>query len=78
MKVKGRTSKNKVSKLGLTCVIPFEFCDSVKVYNLQDIYMDDLYEEYGTVQAVINTTRWQTATTRNAISSCSLNMRSLL
>ncbi|XP_078070941.1 uncharacterized protein LOC144495022 [Mustelus asterias] len=49
-------SFHKVSKLSLTSAIPFgEFCDAVKACNFQDIDMDELYEEYGMVEAIINT-----------------------
>ena len=47
---------NKVSKLGLTSAVLFgEFSDAVKTCNLRDINMDELYEEYGIVEAIIST-----------------------
>lgn len=46
---------NKVSKLSLTSSITFEeFSDAVQACNIEDIDMDALYEEYGIVETVFN------------------------
>ena len=48
--------KQKVSNYSLTSVIPFvELCDAVQACNLQYTDMDDICEEYGIVQAIVNT-----------------------
>ena len=44
-----------LSKLGLTSDISFgDFSDALKACNLGDIDMDELYEEYGIVESIIN------------------------
>ena len=46
---------NNVSKLGLKNAVPFgKFGDAVMTCNLRDIDMDELYEEYGILEVIIN------------------------
>lgn len=81
--VTGMTSRrtvfpNKVSKLNLTSARLFgKSCEAVKACDLEDIDMDEWYEEYGNVEAIINTPEMAESHGEERYQGRSVRLRSL-